>query len=594
MRYGFVARLQVLIAALLVIGASLSMLAAEASAGTYVASSTTQFVEAVSKANANPGANTIVLSGGVYLPTSTLTFTNTSGLQTVEGPTSLPTAKLEGGAVEPFPSSLFVLEANAKVTFKNVEIAHAGGAGAPAIDDFGTLGIESSTVAGNVGVGVHVELGGSATVRNSTLSDGLSFGIVDHGTVSLFNSTVAFNENGGIENSGTLNLTNTIVADNHGSGDCAGAANTSDHSLDSDGSCGVGALSKTNPLLQTRLVNDGGSTPLHALEPGSPAIGAGDAATCTTTDQRGAQRADRCSIGAFEVCTAEGFCASFTHDEAKGLPFGEPTAVAVGPSGNLYVADGSRFHDRILEFNAKHEYLRQFGSAGSGNGQFNEIGGIAVSQSTGDLYVTGNNRVQEFSPSGEYLGKFGEFGSGNGQLWYPTGIALDSSGDVWVLDSSNYRVEEFSSSGAYLGQFGERGSGAGKLGWAFGLAVSGGNLYVSEIENSRVQEFSSSGKYERAFDEKGSGKGKSNVPWRIAADPGTGDLYVVEGASILAGAEANRVQEFSPEGAFVTTFGSSGLGNGQLAGARGVAVGSSGQVFVADSGNKRIDEWVLP
>jgi hypothetical protein len=292
-------------------------------------------------------------------------------------------------------------------------------------------------------------------------------------------------------------------------------------------------------------------------------------------------------------CTAEGFCASFTHDEAKGLPFGEPTAVAVGPSGNIYVADGSRSHDRILEFNSKHEYVRQFGSAGTGNGQFNEIGGIAIAAS-GDIYVSdsGNDRVQEFGPEGKYERQFGSYGSGNGQFHHPSGIAIDSSGDVWVIDSYNYRVQEFSSEGSYLSQFGEAGSAPGKLGWALGLAISGGNLYLTEPYASRVQEFSSSGAYVRQFDEKGSGTGKSNQPFGIATDPITGDLYVVEGASILAGAEANRVQEFGPEGGFISAFGSSGVGPGQLAGPRGVAVGPFGQIYVADTGNKRVQEWV--
>jgi len=294
-------------------------------------------------------------------------------------------------------------------------------------------------------------------------------------------------------------------------------------------------------------------------------------------------------------CTAEGFCSSFTHDEANGRPFGEPTAIALGPSGSIYVADGSRFHDRILEFNSKHEYVGQFGSAGSYEGLFNGIGGIAISAS-GDLYVSdsGNDRVQEFSPSGGTLGQFGSFGSGDGQFDFPGGIAIDPSGDVWVLDSENYRVQEFSPTGEYLKQFGEEGEGPGKLGWALGLAFSGGNLYVSEPGNSRVQEFSSSGAYVRAFDEKGAGLGESNVPYGIASEPGTGDLYVVEGASILAAASANRVQEFSPEGSFITAFGSSGLGSGQLAGPRGVAAGASGQIYIADSGNQRIDEWMLP
>ncbi len=294
-------------------------------------------------------------------------------------------------------------------------------------------------------------------------------------------------------------------------------------------------------------------------------------------------------------CSAEGFCASFTHTEAKGRPFGEPSAIAVGPSGNIFVADGSHLHDRILEFNAKHEYVRQFGSPGSGQGQLNYIGGIAINAS-GVLYVSdsGNNRVEEFNEEGKYLSQFGAYGSGSGQLSSPSAVALDSSGDLWIIDQGNYRVEEFSSSGAYLGAFGESGSAPGKLGWATGLAISGGNLYLVEPYSARVQEFSSSGTFVRAFDEKGSGNGKSNAPYAIATDPTSGNVYVVEGASILAGASANRVQEFSAEGAFITAFGASGVGSGQLAGPRGIAVGSSGAIFIADSGNQRIEEWMLP
>ncbi len=283
--------------------------ASVASAETYPAGSTEALVAAVGKANANPGANTIVLTGGVYLPIKTLTFTNTSGAQTVEGPSGPANvttlgAKLEGGSVEPFPSELFVVKAGVSVTFKNVGIGHGGGSGVSAIEDFGTLDIESSAVAGNTGAGVHVEPSSTAVVRNSTFSDGLDFGLVNSGTASFFNSTVAFNKNGGVENQATLNLTNTIVAENKGSGDCAGKATTSDHSLDSDGSCGVGALSEMNPLLQTGLANDGGSTPVHSLKPTSPAIEAGNPATCTSADQRGAPRpgiaGKPCDIGADE------------------------------------------------------------------------------------------------------------------------------------------------------------------------------------------------------------------------------------------------------------------------------------------------------
>src|SRR5277367_2521344 len=156
-----------------------------ASAATFPEKTTKGLEEAVSKANANGEANTIVLAGGIdYLPAKTLKFTNTGGVQTVEGPTGSPTvigetAVLGGGSVEPPFSELFVIAEKVSVTFKDVVINHGGGHGNPSIDDSGTLDIESSLVAGNSGAGIHVEpkavestFTPSATLTNSTLSDG--------------------------------------------------------------------------------------------------------------------------------------------------------------------------------------------------------------------------------------------------------------------------------------------------------------------------------------------------------------------------------------------------------------------------------------
>jgi DNA-binding beta-propeller fold protein YncE len=106
------------------------------------------------------------------------------------------------------------------------------------------------------------------------------------------------------------------------------------------------------------------------------------------------------------------------------------------------VADSG--HDRVLEFNSAHKLLRQFGSEGTAEGQFNGIRGIATN-SAGDVYVVdyANDRVQEFSPEGAFIRKFGSVGSGAGQFIEPTAIAVDSSGNVWVLNTYGAEVQEF-------------------------------------------------------------------------------------------------------------------------------------------------------
>jgi len=305
MRYGFVAHLRVALVAFAVAAVSLAVLAAGASAATFNVSNTAELEVAVSTANGNSQANTIVLASGSYVPKKTLALTDTSGVQTIEGPSGAPSVRgnsalVSGSSVEPTFDQLFIVNESVSATIKNLEIGASGGLGTSAIEDIGKLTIESTTLEGNIGSGVLVTDKGTLTARNSTVSEDSEFGVLVDGTASFFNSTIAFNTDGGIQTVGTLNLANTIVAENKGSGDCVGAATTSDHSLDSNGSCHVGTLSNTNPLLQANLLNNGGTTPVHSLKPGSPAIGAGDSATCLATDQRGATRASLCSIGAVE------------------------------------------------------------------------------------------------------------------------------------------------------------------------------------------------------------------------------------------------------------------------------------------------------
>ena len=259
----------------------------------------------------------------------------------------------------------------------------------------------------------------------------------------------------------------------------------------------------------------------------------------------------------------------------------EPNALAVDPSGDTWVTDSA--HDHLVEFNSAHQFIAHLGSEGTAWLQFKGISGLAIN-SSGDVFVldTGNDRIQEFSPSMVILKSFGSSAPGSGQLLSPGAVTVDSSGNVWVLNGKEApqggRIVEFSSSGAFVSQFGSNGTAGGQLLYADGLAFSGGNLYVSEVSPHRVQELSTSGTFIASFDETGSA-----LPSGIATDPTTGDLYV----SDLNG----HVQQFSAAGSLLASFGSPGSGVGQLWGPLGVAVGSSGRVFIADTGNQRIAEW---
>jgi hypothetical protein len=309
------ARLRMCGVALASVGALSLLAAGGANAATCTANTTTKLEECVKTANANAEANTIVVEGvpntheaGPYLPgPAPLKLENTHGLQTIEGPTSTPEATIDGANIEVEHPELFVVDAGVSAKFKNIVIAHAGASGGAAgIEDFGSLEIEGSTISGR-GNAVTVQSTGSLTVLNSTVSDGLSDGILNEGTATFKNATIAFNELGGLENAGALHLANTIIAENGPAGtkQCTGtAAATNTHSLSSDESCHV-EKQNMGAKLGTAF-NNGGPTLLHSLKPGSPAIDTVPKAECPAKDQRGLARPDPtpleefCDIGADE------------------------------------------------------------------------------------------------------------------------------------------------------------------------------------------------------------------------------------------------------------------------------------------------------
>jgi YD repeat-containing protein len=292
----------------------------------------------------------------------------------------------------------------------------------------------------------------------------------------------------------------------------------------------------------------------------------------------------------------------------------EPSAIAIGPNG-LWVADTG--NNRIEKWSFSWVYQSQFGTAGSGNGQFKSPAAVEVDAS-GNVWVgdQGNQRVQELSPSGDYITQFG--GEGQFQFSSPMGIFLDSAGDLWVTDSQRGQVQEWMT-GSFLfagSRIGSSGTGNSQFSHPADVALDGkGNLWALDKGNNRLEKFNEKGEFVAAVGAKGGAAGQLNAPSALAIDP-SGNLWVADTAN-------NRIEEWSEAGQFVLTFGRevnktkaetagateaekslctaasgnvcqagvAGSANGQLNAPLGVATTSSGNLWVADTANNRIQKF---
>jgi DNA-binding beta-propeller fold protein YncE len=93
-----------------------------------------------------------------------------------------------------------------------------------------------------------------------------------------------------------------------------------------------------------------------------------------------------------------------------------------------------------------------------------------------------------------------------------------------------------------------------------------------------------SAEFVSSFGSSGTGNGQFNEPTGIGVNP-------INGSVVVSDEKNNRVQVFNEKGEFVRTFGSEGTGNSQFKEPRGIAVDAKGNIWVTDTGNNRVEEF---
>jgi DNA-binding beta-propeller fold protein YncE len=300
--------------------------------------------------------------------------------------------------------------------------------------------------------------------------------------------------------------------------------------------------------------------------------------------------------------------------------------IATDRSGNVYVANTG--NDRIDVFDLNGRLLRSFGTSGRAEGQFNTPTGVAA-DSNGIRAVTDavNGRVEFLGPDGTIISSMGSPNPGPTILPRPVAVAFDVPGDIYVLDQRRARIVVFSrATGLPVRTIGTQGSGPGQMLDPSAIALDGaGNVYVADTGNDRIVRFTAAGNYLGALTSLGRGVrgvavtpdgsriyatignfirvlapdgseldsfggsgralGKLNTPAQITLDQ-AGNVWVADRGN-------NRVQQFGPDGQRLAMFGERGTGTGQFTRPTGVSVDCRGTLTVTDSDNNRVQQFTL-
>jgi len=310
--------------------------------------------------------------------------------------------------------------------------------------------------------------------------------------------------------------------------------------------------------------------------------------------------------------------------QAAKAQLNQPQSVAADAAGNLYIADTANHVVRKVTAAGAISTLAGNGTAGFGgdggvgtSAQLNAPQGLAL-DGAGNLYIadTGNARVRKVTAAGTistYAGSgtagFGGDGAAasSAQLNIPIGLAVDSGGNLYIADYGNNVVRKVAPGGTIstvagtgLQSYGGDGGVATKAGLHGPQAVAvdgGGNLYIADSQNNRVRLVTPAGNIATVAGTGlpgYTGDGHLATVAQIVSPSGvvvdsSGGVYITDSSSLvrkffvggpISTIAGNGSQGYSGDGGVAT--------GAQLNAPMGLAIGSSGAVYVADTANSAV------
>ena len=285
----------------------------------------------------------------------------------------------------------------------------------------------------------------------------------------------------------------------------------------------------------------------------------------------------------------------YTFDAMWGAPgagpdqLNAPEGVAVGPDGNIYIADTG--NNRIVVWDSSGRPVTSYGSFGTSATwrnppQFDHPTAVMVLPPRKIVVSdTHNNRIVVLDENGLVLTSWGSQGTTTGLFNLPRSLAKDHFGQIWVLDSGNNRIEGFSPLGVFVSAWGTFGTGTGTNNpgvMNFPLSMDMNIIdqtILADTGNFRFQVFNNAGAPVTADGWYGSGPYQFKEPGGIAVTP-AGLIAVTDGVT-------GRVEFFNARFEYIGRWRAKDeiVNPDYKPHFRGIAADSNNQLYVTDMQN---------
>ncbi|HSU52769.1 MAG TPA: NHL repeat-containing protein [Candidatus Dormibacteraeota bacterium] len=205
--------------------------------------------------------------------------------------------------------------------------------------------------------------------------------------------------------------------------------------------------------------------------------------------------------------------------------FGVPISIAIGPDRNVYIGD--RTNRSVAIYDPQLKLLSQLGQ---GAGEFLLPNSLCfgVTSDYTNVYVcdSGVHQVKLYR-GGTLFGTIGSFGSSSAHFNFPAGVYVSKQLELYVLDQNNDRVQVFDLDGLYRRSFAlKTPEQRGRSGRSQGICGDAlGRIYVSDTFQGLLRVFDESGVFLSPIGSYGRGAGQLNLPTAVLAD-NLGHLFV--------------------------------------------------------------------